>query len=58
MTRILTEKEVGDGYERATGKIIIERFAGLDPMTTPGVLVAGHAPFVWGRSPRMPSTTV
>ncbi|HTY63026.1 MAG TPA: L-ribulose-5-phosphate 4-epimerase AraD [Acidobacteriota bacterium] len=50
VTRILTEKEVGEGYERATGKIIIERFAGMDPMTTPGVLVAGHAPFVWGRN--------
>ena len=24
----------------------------MDPVATPGVLVAGHAPFVWGRSPR------
>ena len=52
VTRFLTADEVRDGYERATGTIIIERFAGLDPLATPGVLVAGHAPFVWGRSAR------
>jgi L-ribulose-5-phosphate 4-epimerase len=50
VTRFLTAKEVGEGYEHATGRIIIERFAGLDPLATPGVLVAGHAPFVWGRN--------
>jgi L-ribulose-5-phosphate 4-epimerase len=50
VTRFLTPDEVHDGYERATGLIIIERFAGMDPLATPGVLVAGHAPFVWGRS--------
>ena len=52
VTRFLTANEVRDGYERATGRIIVERFAGLDPSATPGVLVAGHAPFVWGRSAR------
>jgi L-ribulose-5-phosphate 4-epimerase len=52
VTRFLTADEVRDGYERATGLIIIERFAGMDPLATPGVLVAGHAPFVWGRSAR------
>ena len=52
VTRFLTAAEVRDGYERATGRIIIERFAGLDPLATPGILVAGHAPFVWGRSAR------
>ena len=50
VTRFLTEEEVRRGYEHATGTVIIERFAGLNPSTTPGVLVAGHAPFVWGRS--------
>lgn len=49
VTRFLTEEEVQKGYERETGKIIVERFAGLDPSGMPGVLVAGHAPFVWGR---------
>jgi L-ribulose-5-phosphate 4-epimerase len=49
VTRFLSADEVKEGYERQTGRIIIERFSGMDPMETPGVLVAGHAPFVWGR---------
>jgi L-ribulose-5-phosphate 4-epimerase len=50
VTRFLTEEEVRKGYERETGTIIVERFAGLDPVDTPGVLVAGHAPFTWGKN--------
>jgi L-ribulose-5-phosphate 4-epimerase len=50
VTRFLTAEEVHAGYERETGKIIIERMAGLDPSSMPAVLVAGHAPFVWGKS--------
>jgi L-ribulose-5-phosphate 4-epimerase len=50
VTRFLTEDEVQKGYEQETGKIIVERFDGLDAAVTPGVLVAGHAPFVWGKS--------
>lgn len=49
VTRFLTADEVEADYERETGKIIIERFSDLDPKETPGVLVAGHAPFVWGK---------
>lgn len=51
VTRFLTADEVQAGYERETGKIIVERFAGMNPADTPAVLVAGHAPFVWGKSP-------
>jgi L-ribulose-5-phosphate 4-epimerase len=50
VTRFLTADEVHAGYERETGKIIIERLAGLNPSYMPAVLVAGHAPFVWGKS--------
>jgi len=50
VTRFLTAEEVQKGYERETGKIIVERFSGLNAEDTPGVLVAGHAPFVWGKS--------
>jgi L-ribulose-5-phosphate 4-epimerase len=50
VTRFLTEDEVREGYERETGKIIVERCAGMNPSDTPGVLVAGHAPFVWGKN--------
>jgi L-ribulose-5-phosphate 4-epimerase len=48
LTRFLKKNEVEEKYEFNTGKIIIERFKNLDPMITPGVLVAGHAPFTWG----------
>ena len=51
VTRFLTKKEVEGNYELNTGKIIIERFKNLDPFAMPGVLLAGHAPFTWGRSP-------
>jgi len=51
LTRILVEAEVAEAYELNTGRIIVERFAGLDPLELPAVLVAGHGPFTWGRTP-------
>ena len=51
VTRLLTKAEVEADYEGATGSVIVERFAGLDPRAVPGVLVAGHGPFAWGVSP-------
>ena len=49
VTRVLTEEEVASDYEGNTGKVIIERFEGLEPLAQPGVLVAGHGPFTWGK---------
>jgi L-ribulose-5-phosphate 4-epimerase len=49
-TRRLTDEEIVDGYERATGLVIVEAFADVDPTTVPAVLVAGHGPFAWGSS--------
>jgi L-ribulose-5-phosphate 4-epimerase len=53
VTAPLTADEVREGYVRATGAVIARRFreGGLSPMEVPGVLVAGHAPFAWGRTP-------
>lgn len=51
VTKYLTEKEVKKNYELNTGKVIINRFRNLDPSANPGVLVAGHAPFTWGKDP-------
>jgi L-ribulose-5-phosphate 4-epimerase len=51
VTRFLTKREVETDYEGNTGRAIVERFAGLDPLGTPAVLVAGHGPFAWGRTP-------
>lgn len=43
--------EIESEYEWNTGQVIIRRFANLDPLAAPAVLVSGHAPFCWGRSP-------
>lgn len=48
-TRFLTKKETDEGYEVNTGNVIIETFVNRDHLSTPGVLVAGHAPFTWGK---------
>lgn len=50
VTRGLTRAEVEGDYEANTGRVIVERFGALDAMATPGVLVAGHGPFTWGRT--------
>ncbi len=46
----LADDEIQTDYELNTGLAIVRRFEGTDPLATPGVLVAGHAPFAWGRS--------
>jgi L-ribulose-5-phosphate 4-epimerase len=50
-TRSLTAAEINSDYETNTGKVIVERFATLDYEAVPGVLVANHAPFTWGKDP-------
>lgn len=50
VTRFLNRNEVEENYELNTGKLIVERFRNLDPVSTPGVLLAGHAPFTWGKN--------
>jgi len=50
LTEDLTEEEIEGDYVLNTGKAIVRRFRGLDPLAVPGVLVAGHAPFVWGHN--------
>jgi L-ribulose-5-phosphate 4-epimerase len=50
-TRPLRAAEIKGDYEANTGKVIVERFAKVDPLAFPGVLVAGHGPFTWGKTP-------
>ena len=52
VTRDMTPEEIGGDYEANTGSVIVEWFAeqGLDPAAIPGVLVASHGPFTWGRT--------
>ncbi|HSR42137.1 MAG TPA: L-ribulose-5-phosphate 4-epimerase AraD [Longimicrobiales bacterium] len=51
VTREMTRDEVEEAYERNTGLVIAETFGdgGPEPMEVPGVLVANHGPFTWGR---------
>jgi L-ribulose-5-phosphate 4-epimerase len=53
VTEPLTAEEVAAAYEHSTGAVIVRRFRSgdLDPIAVPGVLVAGHGPFSWGKSP-------
>jgi L-ribulose-5-phosphate 4-epimerase len=47
VTRAMTVEEIGGEYEWETGKVIVERFADLNPMEVPAVLVNDHGPFAW-----------
>jgi L-ribulose-5-phosphate 4-epimerase len=51
VTEELTAEEIGGDYVHNTGIAITRRFQGLDPHAIPAVLVAGHAPFCWGKTP-------
>ena len=51
VTAELTAEEIGGDYVLNTGIAITRRFHGLDPHALPAVLVAGHAPFCWGKTP-------
>ena len=49
----LTDEAIGGRYVHNTGHAIVDHFQrhGIDPLAVPAVLVAGHAPFAWGRTP-------
>jgi L-ribulose-5-phosphate 4-epimerase len=51
VTEVMTAEQVKSDYELNTGKVIVKRFAGMDPMGMPAVLVANHGPFTWGKTP-------
>lgn len=51
VTAPMPAQDIESEYELNTGNAIIRRFRTLNPLETPAVLVAGHAPFVWGVTP-------
>jgi L-ribulose-5-phosphate 4-epimerase len=50
VTEPLSPEEIDSGYEANTGAAIIRLLEGRDPLGCPAALVAGHAPFFWGKS--------
>jgi L-ribulose-5-phosphate 4-epimerase len=50
VTDAMTPEETASEYEWNTGRVIVRRFAALDPGECPAVLVHGHGPFCWGPS--------
>src|SRR6202167_982147 len=51
VTDELIAEEIGGDYVLNTGIAITRRFKGLDPHAIQAVLVAGHPPFCWGKTP-------
>jgi len=52
VTKPLTPSQIHSGYETNTGHAIVRRFAKLDPLQVPAVLVSCHAPFCWATTPK------
>ncbi len=54
VTEPLTDEAIGGRYVHETGLAIVGRFREpgreVDPLAVPACLVAGHAPFVWGKT--------
>ncbi|MBR1740112.1 MAG: L-ribulose-5-phosphate 4-epimerase [Ruminococcus sp.] len=48
-TRKMTPEEIAGEYEKETGTVIIEAFAGKKASEIPAVLVHSHGPFTWGK---------
>ncbi|MGQ9747906.1 MAG: class II aldolase/adducin family protein [Candidatus Caldatribacteriaceae bacterium] len=51
-TRTLTVEEARQGEAYSTGLVIVEKFNRLDYRQMPGVLVAHHGAFTWGKDPQ------
>jgi L-ribulose-5-phosphate 4-epimerase len=45
----MPENEIAGEYEKNTGDAIVRRFRDRRTNSVPGVLVANHGPFTWGR---------
>jgi L-ribulose-5-phosphate 4-epimerase len=49
VTDTLTDAQITRDYEENTGHAIVRSLQQTDPLATPGVLVANHGPFTWGK---------
>ncbi len=52
VVNFLSLKDLNEGYEKNTGKLILKTLKAkkLNAYNCPGVIVAGHGPFTWGTS--------
>jgi L-ribulose-5-phosphate 4-epimerase len=50
VTEAMADEEIEKDYEWNTGQAIVRRMSGFDPLACPAILVAGHAPFCWGKT--------
>ena len=48
-TAVMSNEQIKGDYEEETGVQITDAFANRSPLETPMVIVAGHAPFTWGK---------
>lgn len=48
-TAVMSNEQIERDYEEETGVQITDAFAARNPVETPMVVVAGHAPFTWGK---------
>ena len=51
VTQRMTDTEINTDYELNTGRVIVRRLDGIDPLSMKAVLVANHGPFTWGLTP-------
>jgi len=49
-TAVMSDQQIERDYEEETGMQITDAFRDRNPMETPMVIVAGHAPFTWGKN--------
>jgi len=45
----MSDEEIAEDYEECTGHAIVRSLQQTNPTETPGVLVANHGPFAWGK---------
>jgi len=50
VTEPMPDHEIAGEYEQNTGAAIVRAFSERNPAALPGVLVANHGPFTWGKN--------
>jgi L-ribulose-5-phosphate 4-epimerase len=52
VTAEMADSEIAEDYEKNTGHVIVHALQQTDPLASPGILVANHGPFAWGKDAR------